>query len=223
MNGLEVRYRLGAEELIELGRPRMASSRPSGPRRTFFGGRPGIVRKPTLGKSGPPEIDWIASGGAYLSRYMDSASAVLLDLAGMEPGAPPGGGAPRKISALLAEIPALGALVGGLLVAARTVLRFGLPISKRSEALLLNVLPAAEEGLDQAFDPSGRARLERDATQRLIDSAPEHLRPAVVELLESSGLPEEGSSSLGGSQIRPDATFPPLPVEGPMSVPRSSC
>lgn len=222
MNGLEVRYRLGAEELIELGNSRVASPRPAGPRRTFFGGRPGIVRKPALGKSGPPEIDWVASGGVFLSRYLDAALAVLFDLAGMEPGGPTSGGWARKMSALLGDIPALGALVEGLQVAARAVRRFQLPLSRRSEALLREMLPAAEESLDRTVDPSRRARLESEAKERLADSAPEHLRSAVIELLESSGLPGDGSGSLGGFQIRPDATFPPLPVEDPAAAPRAS-
>lgn len=225
MSGLEVRYRLGAEELIELGRSRAPLARSisgaGGPRGTFFGGRAGIARKHSLGKSGPPEIDWVASGAGVLSRYLDQGAEVLFGLAGIKSGNVERAGLSRKVSTLLQELPALGVLAEGLGSAAEAAVRLDLPMSRRTRPLLEELLPALEESLGQTFDSSRRQSLKRDAKQRLAESAPEHLRQAVIALLESNGLPGDGSSSLGAIENRPDASFPPLPVEGSMAALRA--
>lgn len=216
------RYRLGAEELIEMGRAE-GPDRPN--RRPFLSGR---NRKPTLGAEELIEmggcrraslgdlVDLTGNAAPFLASALAMGIDTLSDLSGktVETLALGADVARNEFSNLLQRVPALANLYAQVLLAGGALVRFGLSVPGLPVRGLGNILAGVASALGEA---SGDNQMRIDqARKRLVGMAPEETAADVKTVLESSGV---GSGDLAPridqstGAVTPEAT-PSVDQEG---------
>lgn len=188
------RFRLGAEELIEMGRSE-GPDRPN--RRPFLSGR---HRKNTLGAEELIEmggiqrsslgdlVDQTGNAAPCLASALATGIDTVSDLSGksIETLALGADVAQNEFSNLLERIPALANLYAQMLLAGGALVRFGLSVPGLPVRGLGNILAGIASALGEASGDN-QVRIDQ-AEQRLVEMAPEDTREDVKTVLESSGV-----------------------------------
>jgi hypothetical protein len=193
------RFRLGAEELIEMGR----SKAPVGPnRKPFLSGR---ARRASMGAeeliemgqgpSGGDEIDSLANAGEFLAGELAITLDVLESLTGvkveeMAQGADVSFGA---FSSLVASVPATADLLALILVAGAPFVKYGLTVPGLTLRGLGNVMAGAAKVLANRSLKDNQVSIDW-AKKKIAADAPadaEGLRADVRMVLDASDVSGE--------------------------------
>lgn len=182
-------YRLGAEELIELGSSRKpsASSRMGGP---FLSGRKDrqafIGNRPTLGIT-----DILATIGTYLVKGLEFAFNALGDFIDI----------PMNIlsqgidivfvdglAGILRHVPLVGDLLAEIVVLGASVLKFGLSLPGLALHGLGNVMGNIATTLEENFTEAENQNKVDQSKEEILEKAPDELKDNVKALLDASGV-----------------------------------
>jgi hypothetical protein len=211
-------YRLGAEELIELGRARNAQI---GGRKPFF------VNRPKLSGRGLGDIlDLVKSVGGFIASGLGYALTTLGDLVNI-PVSVLSQGVDitfNGVSGLLENVPVIGDLLAEILVLGGTVIKFALSIP----GLLLTGLGNIMSGIGKALSAKGTSseneKKVKDAKDNIVSKAPAAQQDAVRQVLDSAGVagdnltptmtPTSGASTEPGLSSLEKALMVGIPVIG---------
>jgi hypothetical protein len=176
---LPVRFRLGAEELIELGRP---GARAPVLRRPFITGR---VRRPFLGI-----LDILGSVAGFLANGLAFALNTLGDIVNVPLRILSQGVdiAFNAIAGILGSIPVVGELLAQIVLLGGALVKFGLSIPGLLLHGLRNVLGGVAKALDSRYSSSESQEKVDGAMQRTVDQAPSGIRDNVRAILDTSGV-----------------------------------
>lgn len=160
---IQTPYRLGAIELIELGRP---APRP----------HPGL-RRPFLASRGARlgQFDFLADIGSFLAgafeflfKTLADIVSVPLDLASQGVGVLFDG-----LAGFLANIPILGELASQLLLVGKAVIQWGLSVPGLLLEGIGNVFGEVKKAIDATSTPAEAAADEAAAKSKILDKAKE--------------------------------------------------
>ncbi len=173
-------WRLGAEELIELGRARP----PKGAeRRPYLMGR---ARRPAPSRTAADaELDALAAAGGFLSDQLSFTfetldgllDAPLKDLA-RDPDL-----VADEAGALLGRVPTAGCLAAQAVLLGTPLARFGLSVPGFGAIEVENVLAGSARVLSAGGGARGRIE---EAREEILGRAPEAVREHVTSLLEGA-------------------------------------
>lgn len=172
-----VRYRMGAEELIELGRPAVAVAG----RRPFLSGRAaaGAARDPFLGQAdtaGSFVTDRLGLALGFLGGVMQKPAELL-------PAAPDT--VEAGASDLLKHVPSTGDVMAQVLVLGSTAVKFSMPLAQEVKNGLGNMLAGFYRALAGSFGECGvRSRIWAAALETAGKASGDR-RPGVVRMLEA--------------------------------------
>lgn len=191
-----VRHRLGAEELLELGR---SSSEGAAGRRPFLAGR---VRPEDLAKARSAArsayvLDVLASAGGFVAGELALALGALGSLAGAPPESLARGSdlAFVRTAGLLRAAPTAADLVAQVLVLGGALARFGLSLPGIPLEGLGNLLAGSARALRASVPEAEAQALVDGAKADVSGRAPEGVEGDVRALLDASGV--------GGADLAP--------------------
>lgn len=198
-------YSLGAEELIELGKPRREKA--------FLSARKPYFRreeaKPFIGNSKPRlgQSDFLAQVGSFLVKFLAGAFSVLAEIVNipMDILAADVDLIFTNVSSLIAEVPILGTVVAQIFLITNAVIKFGLEVP----AQLLGGISHVFAGIGQALDtlaPSKKAEAQKDAKDKIMERTPDELKEGVSAALSGNRPTSPGGGI--GSGGSPGATTP---------------
>jgi hypothetical protein len=203
------RYRLGAEELLELGRSRRPVTL-SG-RRPFLSGR--AERGPFLGNREPELsqesvfiLDMLGNVAGFIADGLAFALNTLGDLVDLPLNILSQGVdiVFNGVSGLLREVPIIGDVLAQILVMGGALVKFGLSIP----GLVLHGLGNILAGIAKALKGSDADTDEKVDTAKkdIVNKAPDPLKDNVKKILDASGVT--------GSNLTPSVspTGQPLPT-----------
>lgn len=191
------RFRLGAEELIELGDGKVGVDLD---RKPFLAGRIG-ERSPVkklgvflqLGASkvgAGNMIDMLGDVAPYLSDRLDMALAALSEIANTPIGALSANveTAISKLSGLLERIPSLQNLAAQILAIGGVFSKYGLSIPELRLRNLGNVLAALGMSMKKMLGEKGLQSKINQAKKAIADQGTASLKEAVATVLDSAGV-----------------------------------
>jgi len=180
------RYRLGAEELLELGRARATPA----DRRPFLMGR----ARPMMANERPSEqvyiFDILGSVAGFLADGLSFAFTTLGDLIDIPLQILSQGVdiAFNGIAGLLQQIPIVGDLLAQIVVLGGSLIKFALSIP----GLVLRGLGNILGGVAKALKGSGTEKENQEkvdgAKDKIVDGAPSALKDNVKAILNASGV-----------------------------------
>jgi hypothetical protein len=184
-----VHYRLGAEELLELGR-RAKDPRAPG-RSPFLAGR---MRMAQQGAAAEPEkvyildvlgnvAGWIAQGLSFAFNTLGDLVNIPLNILSQGVDVTFNG-----VAGLLKNIPVIGDLLAQILVLGGSLVKFGLSIPGLALHGLGNVMGGIAKALKGSGDESQNQKKVDDAKKNIVDQAPAALKKNVQTVLDSSGV-----------------------------------
>lgn len=180
-------YRLGAEELIELGTGDKVMLKN---RRPFLAGR--------ISRLGAPEediLDTLAAVGKFLAEKLALALNTLAKILNVSLGALAQSAdiAAMNVSDLLKKVPAIGDLLAEILLLGGSLVKFGLSIPGMALHGLGNLLA----GIARTMEGRGDVQDQIDkAENSILDQAPEELKDRVEKILRTIGV--------AGNSLTPD-------------------
>lgn len=187
------RYRLGAEELIELGASGNMAMLKN--RRPFLAGR-----TYKLGQADVVEtvIDWISAAGTWVADTLSYALSVLGKIIDVPAGVLAQGVdiAFNAISALLKKVPAIGNFLAEILLLGGALIKFGLSLPGMALSGLSTLLAGAAKALDGQSDSGVNQEKVVVARDRILELAPSELKDRVQKLFAEIGIT--------GSNLTPD-------------------
>lgn len=201
---MTIRYHLGAEELIELGRDRIMIAN----RRPFLAGRGGAE----LGI-----LDMLGDVAGFLSSALGFVFNTLGDIINVPLGILSQGVDVtfNGVAGLLKNIPILGDLLAQVLVLGGSLIKFGLSIPGLALHGLGNVLGGigkALSGENTAAENNGKVD---QAKKDITNKAPDPIKANVKKILDASGVsgsnltPNVGSNGQPMPSLSPDGTAVP--------------
>jgi hypothetical protein len=188
-------YRLGAEELLELGAIRREPLR-MGSRRPFFAGRynrPMLTNSPELG-----QLQILGTIAGYLVDGLAFALNTLGDLIDLPLNILAQGVdvAFNGVAGLLSNIPVLGDLLSQIVLVGGSLIKFGLSVPGLLLHGLGNILEGIGEALDDAMTPSEKQKKLDDSKESILEKTPDDLKEGVKSILDAGGV--------GGTNISSD-------------------
>lgn len=193
MNAMEVipipmaRYRMGAEELLELGR---AGASLSGSRGPFLANR-GHAALGSSGRAGMGDILEIAKDiGGIITGALGFALTTLGDLVSIPLDILAKGVDIVFTSAadLLGQIPIVGGLLAQILLLGNTVIKFALSIPGLLLHGLGNIMTGISKALLAKQTPAQNQQNTDKAKSDILGQAPPNLRSQVSQALNASGM-----------------------------------
>jgi len=211
-----VRYRLGAEELIELGDS--CGTPPSG-RRPFLSDR-----RPRLG-----QLDILGSVGSFLSGSLEFSMTALADVVNLPLGLLSRGADAlfTSLEAVLTEVPVIGVLASQILVVGNAILQFALSAPGKLLEGIADVFGSIKRALDARFSDSEQEDQRREAADKVVERAPEALRGAVRDVLggtpprEAEAPAEEASGEAAAAEAPAGGGIPtwvPIAAAGAVAL-----
>ncbi len=228
MNGIRQvplrRYRMGAEELIEMGRSTPNSTGPvRSNRRPFLAGRGrgasmGAEELIEMGQgpSGQDVLDALSNAGEFLAGESLATLDVLQDLTGTD-AADMGAGADVSAEAftkLVGGVPAAADLLALLLVAGAPFVKYGLAIPGLGARGLGNVLAGAAKALTNRSASDNQTSIDW-AKKKITSDAPSDAKRDVKAVLEDSGV--SGTDLAPRVDMETGKTTPEIAPEGAAS------
>jgi len=181
-----VRYQLGAEELIELGSD--GSKVILKNRKPFLAGR---IAK--LGAQDEDILDSLAESGKFIADRLSQNLNTLTRIMKTNLGsiAQSADVAEITISDLLKKVPAMGDLLAQILLLGGVLVKYGLSIPGLALSGLGNVLA----GIARAMKGSknGQAELDR-AKKQILDQAPDDQKDRIEKILGTLGISDKNLS-----------------------------
>ena len=198
-----VRFRLGAEELVELGRlpPGFA------PKEPYLAGRQARAPRSLSGRTRMGDISAAAEG--FVVNALGKALSFLegtMDL----PDFGGGGALPVRARAegLLKDAPGTGLVMAQALLLGSAVLKFAVTVPEEELRWLGGTLSGLAQALSARFGEGGKARLVLAAREALRERTPARLEAeAGAALDEAVSAPPEVPEA-GGSPLFPAAPAP---------------
>lgn len=197
-------YRLGAEELIELGKP----GRP----KPFMSARKPYFRrdsaKPFLGNSSGPglgQLDFLAQVGSFLANFLAGAFSVLSQIVNVPMNILASGVNIifTNVASLISEVPIIGTVASQIFLLANSIIKFGLQVPGELLGGISNVFAGIGKALD-TLAPSKKAAAETDAKNKIMERTPDGLKAAVSAALSGTN---PGAAAPGSGGV-PGATTP---------------
>lgn len=183
-----VRYRLGAEELLELGRARAFLG---GPRSPFLANRrnsaPGIGRDvERLGDI----LDIVKDVGGIITGALGFALTTLGDLVSIPLDLLSKGVdiTFNGVADLLGQIPIVGELLAQILLLGNAVIKFALSVPGLLLHGLGNIMTGISKALLQKSTPAQNQKNQDKAKQDIIGRAPPNLQSRVAQALDASRM-----------------------------------
>lgn len=184
------RYRLGAEELLELGRCDSGSN--SG-RRPFLSGR--ARRMPILSQAEWTSeqvyfLDLLGGIAGFLAEGLSLAFTWIGNLIDVPLQILAQGVdiAFNGVAGLLGQIPILGPLLSQVMVLGGALIKFGLSIPGLVLKGLGNVLGGFAKALKGSASESENQKGVDEAKEEITDRAPDHIKDTVKAVLDASGV-----------------------------------
>lgn len=180
-------YRLGAEELVELGRAKDAAAFD---RRPFFQSRP-MVHGPML--SGPRMgdiTDIVKDVGGFISSGLGFALNTLGDLVNIPLGVLSQGVdiTFNGVAGLLENIPIIGDLLAEIMVLGGAVIKFALSVPGLVLHGIGNILSGIGKALSAKNSASENDKKVKDAKDNIVNKAPEAVKDKVRTVLDETGV-----------------------------------
>jgi len=171
-------YRLGAEELIELGRAKNAHN---AGRQPFFSTRPRLSGAQRMGIA----VDLAKEGMAFISGQLAFAINTLADVTGVPAGIMSRGSdiTLNAVSDLLEKVPAIGDLLAEILVLGGAATKSRILVPGLAPIELGNILSGVGKALGAKNTTADVARKISDAQDRVVQKAPAGSRDAVRQIL----------------------------------------
>jgi hypothetical protein len=191
-------YRLGAEELVELGRARNAEAQG---RRPFFQSR-------LSGRAMGDILDVVKSVGGFISSGLGFALNTLGDLLDVPLGILSQGVdiTFNGVVGLLENIPIIGDLLAEIMVLGGAVIKFALSVPGLVLHGVGNILSGIGKALSAKNSASENEKKVKEAKDNIVNKAPAGAKEKVREVLESTGVT--------GDNLMPNA----VPGETPAAV-----
>lgn len=200
-------YSLGAEELIELGKPRREKPFLAA-RKPYFqrGGE-----RPFIGNSNRSlgQLDLLADVGSFLAKFLAGAFSVLAQIVNIPTNILISGVDLifTNVASLIGEVPIIGTVAAQIFLIANSIIKFGLQVP----AALLGGISNVFAGIGKALDtlaPSKKAAAEKDAKDKIMDRTPDPLKEAVSAALSGTNPAPQAGAGSGGQPgaIPPTAT-----------------
>jgi hypothetical protein len=209
------RHRLGAEELIELGRVPTAVLF----RQPYFMGRPRraplVANGPALAGPGLGILDILGSVAGFLADGLGFALGTLGDLVDIPLGILSQGVdiAFNGVADLLRNIPIVGDLLAQILVLGGSLVKFGLSIPGLALHGLGNVMAGIGKALKGENSDAQNQEKVDDAKKDVVDRAPLPIKESVKAILDASGV--SGRNLTPGVGSGGQVTAPPAGRQGP--------
>jgi hypothetical protein len=183
------RFRLGAEELIELGNGRQGVLLD---RRPFLAGRIKTVRL-DLGSSrlGQADVlDMLSQSAPYVGERLDQGITALGDIVNTPPGILSQNAdiAAEKIGALIDRVPSLKGLLAQILVLGGALLKHGLAAPGMLLQGMSNMLAGIGRELKARLGPAMLQTTINEAKASIIESAPEDFKEAVSVVMDAGAV-----------------------------------
>lgn len=160
-------HRLGAIELVELGRSERESAMPT-LKRPFLGQRPMIANRARLGV-----LDFLADVGSFLSgafsvlfEYLGKLVDLPLDLLSSGVGALFDG-----LAGFLINVPIIGVLASQVLLLTKSVIQWGLSVPGLLLEGLGNIFGEIKGAIDATRTDDEKESDEAEAKKRILDAA----------------------------------------------------
>lgn len=213
-----VRYRMGAEELLELGR-RGATF--GGPRSPFLANR-----RPALGASGSAQLgdllEMVKDVAGLITGALGFALTALGDLISIPLDLLSQGVDVvfNGVADLIGQVPIVGELLAQILLLGNTVIKFALSVPGLLLHGLGNIMTGISKALLAKSTASENQQNQDKAKQNIIGQAPPNLQSQVRQVLNSSGMtgqnliPAIAPVAPAGSSGLMDALAVGLPVVG---------
>lgn len=199
-----VAYRLGAEELIELGKPGRPKPFLSARKPYFQRDR----RASFLGngsRAGLGQLDLLAQVGSFLAKFLSGAFSVLAQIVNVPANILASGVNLifTNVASLIEDVPIIGTVAAQIFLIANSIIKFGLQVPGELLGGISNVF----EGIGKALDtlaPSKKAAAETDAKNKIMERTPDGLKEAVSAALSGT----HPAASAGGYGGVPGASTP---------------
>lgn len=182
-----VRYRMGAEELLELGR-RGATF--GGPRSPFLANR-----RPSLGASGSSAhlgdlVDMVKDVAGLITGALGFALTTLGDLISIPLDLLSQGVDVvfNGVADLIGQVPIVGELLAQILLLGNTVIKFALSVPGLLLHGLGNIMTGISKALLAKSTASDNEKNQDKAKQNIIGQAPPNLKSQISQILNSSGM-----------------------------------
>ena len=194
MSGVElpvVRYRLGAEELIELGRSRRGAP-PA--REPFLAGRPRGARRFAVNALG----QMADRTGPFITGALNRAVAFLCGMTELPGGilSSPMDAAAAASARLFANVPGTADVAAQVLVLGSAAVKFGVALP--DPAALGRLMAALSSALSSRLGAEGRAALVEDAKVDVVRQAPVDLKADVMRALDATTAEPPEIGAAGG-------------------------
>lgn len=208
MTDVVVRYRLGAEELIELGGNGNAVNLD---RRPFLAGRLKSVR-PSLGNSGLGQktdiLDMLGETAPYISERLATEIGALSEISGSPVNTMAANTqvVAEKAAWLLKKIPAIKNLLAQIEVLGGVLAKNGLSLPDLLIRNLGNILAGIAQSLKENLGPEALQLVIETAKNTIFEQAPSELKGAVASVLDASGVTGEDPApnvALGSGVVTP--------------------
>lgn len=183
-------YRLGAEELIELGNPRKRPVR-MGDRRPYFADRQRKMLANARRPAALGQLEFLAQIGSYLADGLSFLFNILGDFIDIPLGILSKGIDLIFIDGLgglLGEIPILGGVLSQIVVLGGTLVKFGLSIPGLLLHGLGNVMGNISEALKATYSTEENDKNIEGAKEDIVKKAPDNLKDPVKQLLDAGGV-----------------------------------
>lgn len=175
------RYRLGAEELLELGR--RSKDRGVGGRSPYLAGR---LRMAQAEPEKVYVLDVLGNAAGWIAERLSLAIGTLGELANVPVSVLSQGVDvdSSAVAGILKNVPTVGDLLAQILVLGGSLIKFGLSVP----GLALRGLANLTAGIAKALKENGSEGKVGGAKGDIVDQAPAELKTDVKAVLESSGV-----------------------------------
>lgn len=183
-----VRYRMGAEELLELGR---RGATLGGPRSPFLANRRPSHPEAALGSAHLGDlVDMIKDVGGIITGALGFALTTLGDLVSIPLDLMSKGVdiVFNGVADLIGQIPIIGELLAQILLLGNAVIKFALSVPGLLLHGLGNILTGISKALLAKSTTSENQRNQDKAKQDIIGRAPPNMQSQVSQILNSSGM-----------------------------------
>lgn len=208
MTNAVIRYRLGAEELIELGGGRSGVNLD---RRPFLAGRIKSVR-PGLGNSKLGQkadiLDMLGETAPYISERLATVLGALSTVVDspLNTMAANAQVVTEKVTWVLKRIPAIKDLLAQIQVLGGVLAKNGLSLPGLLIRNLGNILAGVGQALKENLGPAALQLVIETAKNTIFEQAPSEIKGAVASVLDASGVTGEDPApnvALGSGVVTP--------------------
>ncbi len=198
-----VTHRLGAIELIELGRTHSNSTAPI-LRRPFLSNPKPMLSGPQLGLDFASIGSFLTGAFEFLFNTLADVVNVPLDIASSGVGLLFDG-----LAGILVNVPIIGVLASQVLLLAKSVIQWGLSVPGLLLEGVGNIFGEIKNAIDATKSDDEKKTDEAEAKKKILDKAEEKGGPEFKDAVNDALEGEKPSGTTGTPDKRPDSSLPP--------------